>query len=271
MPIGVTGPASPVSMTTSMTLAVTPWTFSLQYCAIPRHVALEPLRFGSELLDGRGLGRVDVIDERLPRALHAARVEIHLGKTVDRVDGRRLVCDPGDVIRAAIALLAGAVPLDERAQAPSPSALSHTGWPPRDGARLADLRIVPAADAVDLFHDLAVLLHQPRVQRIPLVEVFEILHRDARIQVVGARLKDVAAVGRRFGRHRRIDRGVEEHRLQPVEQRVERLVLAAAETSRPSPPRACAAAANCSGVHFSTNFRAVRLLYGPVLIQNSFV
>ena len=30
---------------------------------------------------------------------------------------------------------------------------------------------------------------------------------------------------------------------------------------------ACAAAANCSGVHVRTNFRAVRLLYGPVLIQ----
>jgi hypothetical protein len=32
-----------------------------------------------------------------------------------------------------------------------------------------------------------------------------------------------------------------------------------------------AAAANASGVHFSTNLRAVRLLYGPVLSQNSFV
>jgi hypothetical protein len=32
-----------------------------------------------------------------------------------------------------------------------------------------------------------------------------------------------------------------------------------------------AAAANAAGVHVKTNFRAVRLLYGPVLIQNSFV
>ena len=32
-----------------------------------------------------------------------------------------------------------------------------------------------------------------------------------------------------------------------------------------------AAAANASGPHARTNFRAVRLLYGPVLIQNSFV
>ena len=41
--------------------------------------------------------------------------------------------------------------------------------------------------------------------------------------------------------------------------------------SRPCAAAACAAAANCSGVHVRTNFRAVRLLYGPVLIQNSFV
>src|SRR5436189_1307836 len=39
-------------------------------------------------------------------------------------------------------------------------------------------------------------------------------------------------------------------------------------------PFACAAraaAANASGVHLSTNFCAVRLLYGPVFNQNSFV
>src|SRR4029453_16770096 len=34
---------------------------------------------------------------------------------------------------------------------------------------------------------------------------------------------------------------------------------------------AAAAAANASGVVFSTNLRAVRLLYGPVLIQNNLV
>jgi hypothetical protein len=39
----------------------------------------------------------------------------------------------------------------------------------------------------------------------------------------------------------------------------------------PFRPAAAAAAANASGVAFSTNLRAVRLLYAPVLIQNSFV
>ena len=34
---------------------------------------------------------------------------------------------------------------------------------------------------------------------------------------------------------------------------------------------AFAAAANACGVHFSTNFRAVRLLNGPVFSQKSFV
>ena len=39
----------------------------------------------------------------------------------------------------------------------------------------------------------------------------------------------------------------------------------------PAAPDALAAAASACGVSFSTNFRAVRLLYGPVLIQNSLV
>ena len=43
------------------------------------------------------------------------------------------------------------------------------------------------------------------------------------------------------------------------------------EVRRRAVAAACAAAASAPGVHFSTNFRAVRLLYGPVLIQNSFV
>ena len=51
MPIGVTGPESPVSMTTSMALAVMPVTFGLRYFGVARHVVLEPLRVGGELLD----------------------------------------------------------------------------------------------------------------------------------------------------------------------------------------------------------------------------
>jgi hypothetical protein len=43
MPTGVIGPDSPVSMTTSMALAVTPWT-PPSVLGVPRHAILEPLR-----------------------------------------------------------------------------------------------------------------------------------------------------------------------------------------------------------------------------------
>ena len=89
MPIGVTGPASPVSMTTSMTFAVIPCTFSLQYCGSHGMRSSNHCASAGELLDGGGLGRVHVIDERFPRAFHAAGVEIDLGEPVDRIDRRR--------------------------------------------------------------------------------------------------------------------------------------------------------------------------------------
>ena len=103
MPIGVTGPESPVSITTSMALAVMPWTPCFRYFGIPRHPILEPLRVGGELLDLRGLLGVDVEDQRFPRAFDAARIEVHLGEAVDRVDRRRLVAHPGDVVGLAVA------------------------------------------------------------------------------------------------------------------------------------------------------------------------
>ena len=56
-----------------------------------------------------------------------------------------------------------------------------------------------------------------------------------------------------------------------VKQPLERLAsLQREHAPRLSAPRR-AAAANASGVHVSTNLLAVRLLYGPLLIQNSFV
>ena len=170
MPIGVTGPESPVSITTSMALAVMPCTPCFRYFAIPRHPILEPLRVGGELLDLRRLLVVDVEDERFPRALDAARVEVDLDEAVDRVDRRRLVAHPGDVVRLAIRGLAGLVERDQRAQR-----LRHRLGRERnrvlevlDDRR--DLGAVAAADAIDLFDDLAVLLHEARVERILLVE-----------------------------------------------------------------------------------------------------
>ena len=134
-----------------------------------------------------------------------------------------------------------------------------------------NLRAVAAADAIHLFDDRAVLLHETGVERVRLVKRLEILHRHADVEVVRARRQDVLAGRRRLVRHHRIDVRIEEHRAQPRQQLVERFAVLAAETSRRPSAAACAAAANASGVHVSTNFLAVRLLYGPLLIQNSLV
>ena len=125
--------------------------------------------------------------------------------------------------RRAIRRLPGPVPRDER-----PQRVSRRLGRVRNGRLqvrhdLADLAVVPAAHPVDLLHQLAVLLHQPRVQRIPLPESGQVLHRHAHVQVVGARRQNVLPGARRLGRHRRIDRRVEEQRPEPREQLVERL------------------------------------------------
>ena len=56
-----------------------------------------------------------------------------------------------------------------------------------------------------------------------LLEVFEILHRDADVQVVRARRQDVLAGPRRLVGDDRLDAGVEERGLQSRQHRVERL------------------------------------------------
>ena len=134
-----------------------------------------------------------------------------------------------------------------------------------------DLAAVAAADAVDLFDDLAVVLHEPRVERMRLLEALEVLHRDADVEVVGAGRQDVLARRRRLARDHRIDVRVEEHRAAAARAAGRASRRSSCGNVAPAFSAACAAAANASGVHFSTNFRAVRLLYGPVLIQNSFV
>ncbi len=88
---------------------------------------------------------------------------------------------------------------------------------------LADLRVVLATDSVDFFDQLAALLHEPRVQSVVLLEVFEILHRDADVQVVRTRRQDVLAGPRRLVGDDRLDAGVEERGLQSRQHRVERL------------------------------------------------
>jgi hypothetical protein len=85
-----------------------------------------------------------------------------------------------------------------------------------------DLRVVSAADLVDLLDQLAVPLHQPRVQGVALREALEILHRDADIQIVRARREDVFPQARGLVRHDGVDGGVEERGLEPRQHRLER-------------------------------------------------
>jgi hypothetical protein len=65
MPIGVTGPESPVSMTTSMALAVMPLTPGLRNFGSQGMWSSEPLRVGGNLLNLGRLLAVDVEDEGL--------------------------------------------------------------------------------------------------------------------------------------------------------------------------------------------------------------
>ena len=81
---------------------------------IPRHPIFEPLGVGGELLDRRRLVLVDVEDERFPRALDAPRIEIHLGEAVVRIDRRRFIAHPRDVVRPPILRVAGLIKGDQR-------------------------------------------------------------------------------------------------------------------------------------------------------------
>ena len=66
MPIGVTGPESPVSTTTSMALATMPWTFGLRYFGSHGMWSSNHCAFSASFLMRAGLLLVDVEDERLP-------------------------------------------------------------------------------------------------------------------------------------------------------------------------------------------------------------
>ena len=192
---------------------------------IPGHPILEPLGVGGDLLYPGGLLGVDVEHERFPRALDAARVEIHLGEVVDRVNRRRLVANPGNVVRHTVLRLAGRVERDQRTKS-----RGHRLGGKRNRVRevlhdFGDLRSVPSVHAIDLFDELAVPFHEPRVQRIPLVEALEVLHRHADVQIVRACREDVLARRRRLRRDARIDVRIEEIRLKPREQLIERLAL----------------------------------------------
>jgi hypothetical protein len=142
---------------------------------------------------------------------------------VDRVHRRALVLDPRDVVRHAIGGLSCLIEPDERAKR-----LGHRFGGKRNGRLevaddLPDLCVVLAADSVDFFNQLAGLLHDARVQRVAFLEVFEIFHRDADVQVVRARSQDVLTWPRRLVGDDRLDAGVEERGLQSRQHRLEGL------------------------------------------------
>ena len=86
---------------------------------IPRHADLEPRRGFREPPQSVRLLVVHVEDQRFPRALHAARVEIVLDEAVDRVDRTVLVLDPRDVVRHAVRVVAGLVEANQRFERPA--------------------------------------------------------------------------------------------------------------------------------------------------------
>src|SRR5262249_33280606 len=154
---------------------------------IPRHSRFEP---GSRLgkpAEARRLFVVDEEDERLPRALDAADVHVVLDEAVDRVDRRRRVFDPRDVVRDPILLVAGFVKPNQRSER-----LLHRWWrvrqrvtkmadDPRDGGAIS------SADSIYLLDQAPSGFDETGIETVSLVEALEVGHRDAGIEVVGAR------------------------------------------------------------------------------------
>ena len=100
---------------------------------------------------------VDVVDDALPGAFHAARVHVDLDEAVHRVHGRLAILDPGDVERFAVRVVAGLVEANQRLerQCQRLGRIRDGIVQMRDDA--ANLGVVEAADAVDLFDEPAVL------------------------------------------------------------------------------------------------------------------
>ena len=74
-----------------------------------------------------------------------------------------------------------------------------------------NLAVVHAANLVDLLEDLAAAVDDAGIQLMVFLEALEIRHRDAVVEVVGARREDVLAVAGRLAGHHRLEVGIEEH------------------------------------------------------------
>ena len=172
---------------------------------------LEPLRVRRQRADLVGLLVVGVVDDAFPGALHAARVHVDLDEAVHRVHVRIAILHPRDVERLAIAVEARLVKRDERLQRLRERLRRERNRVAEVPDDSPDLAIVEAADLVDLFDELAVALDEPRVELVLFLEALEVGHRDAVVQVVGARREDVLILAGRLARHHRLEVGIEEH------------------------------------------------------------
>ena len=80
---------------------------------------------------------------------------------------------------------------------------------------LGDLGPVSTIDLVDLFRKLTLALHQTGVKGVLLLEALQIGDRDAVVQVVGTRQQDVLTRTWGLVCDDRLERGIEEERLDP--------------------------------------------------------
>ena len=83
--------------------------------------------------------------------------------------------------------------------------------------------VVLSADAIHLLDNAAVLSHYARIERILLLEEFEVLHRDADVEIVRAGFEEVLAVSRRLVGDDGVDGRVEEQWLHAPYERIDRL------------------------------------------------
>ena len=151
-------------------------------------MVLEPLRIRRDGANLRGLARVLVADDALPRSLRAARIDVYLHERVDSIDRRLRVRDPGDVVGHAILAGARAIEANLRLKG-APHRLAcerQRGLEMSDDAR--EFRgvqpgrdaILRQSDAPRALLDVAVRTdHERGVQRVLLLETLEATQRHA--------------------------------------------------------------------------------------------
>ena len=88
-----------------------------------------------------------------------------------------------------------------------------------------DLGSVSAVDPVDLLLEQVTAFGQTRIERILLLEIRQISHRDAVIQIVGACEKQILALTRGLVRHDGVHHGVEQQRFEPLHELLEGLAV----------------------------------------------